>query len=470
MFYTELFTLCGYSEETLEKDAPRIEKTLEIAGLGPADMDRAIERLNTYFWMECEGIRKCWGIWLKQFVDLALCREEHEKVIYYTYPLEPRLGCAINCAGYYAATPEFVNIMVLGMMFGADAPYFEAAELNGMTPGTGMCGANKMRLGAFLKGLNPMPDAFIVSSFYCDNEAKTDELVCHHFPGDIPRIYIDNCLSANWDEYTDMYPDVAEHRVGYFGAELRNCIAELKEKADVVVTDEHFIQARMEHAKIFLNFMRLLECMKADPMPISNNDLALFYMMASNPERRSMAEGMDAISLLVKDVEARIERGEGVTPKGAPRIGWLMAWYTDPAINAMVEEVGLAPVVAPMWWVSNRDIVKSKYDDFHDKVAETFIRGGTMHSNSALIWRIEECVKEFNLDGILWNASYACRPAAGMSMMLKKIIEENTGAPVLTLDVDIIDCRDSPIEALRTRIETYTEMLKLKKMGKERRA
>ncbi len=466
MFYKELFILCGYTEEELEKEAPRIEKTLELAGLGPDDMTRAIDRLNTYFWMECEGIRKCWGIWLKQFVDLALCKEEHEKVVYYTYPLEPRLGCAINCAGYYAATPEFVNILVLGMMFGVDAPYFETAEINGMTPGTGMCGANKMRLGAFLKGLNPMPDAFIVSSFYCDNEAKTDELVGHHFQEDIPRIYIDNCLSANWNEYQDLYPTVAEHRVEYFGNEFKNCIKELKEKADVIVTDEHFKQARMEHARIYLNFMRLLECMKADPMPISNNDLSLFYMMASNPERRTMEEGLEAIELLVKDAQKRIKKDEGVTPKGAPRIGWLMAWYTDPAINAMVEEVGLAPIVAPMWWVSKGDIVKTEYTDFQDKAAETFLRGGTMHSNAALFWRIEQCVEEFNLDGIVWNASYACRPSVGMGMMLKKIIEENTDASVLTLDVDIIDCRDSPIEALRTRIETFTEMLKLKKAAK----
>jgi len=465
MYYKELFRLCDFTDKEIEEEAPRIERVFDMASIAPADVDRAIERLNKYFWMESGGVRKAWGIWMKQFLDLALCKEEHEKVVFYTYPLEPRLGCAINCAGYFAATPEFVNMFILGLMFGIADPYFSLAEENGMTPGTGMCGANKMRLGGFLKGLNPMPDVFLVSSFFCDNEAKTDELIGYHFPG-VPRIIIDNMLDSNWHEYPNNYPAIEDHKVKYFSSELRRCLNELKENHGINVTEEHLTQARMELAKPNIAFQRVLECMKADPIPIANNNLLLFYMMITNPEQRTMDEGLEAINQLADDAQKRVEKGEGVTPKDAPRVAWAMPWFTDPTINAMVEEVGLAPVVAPFFWIHPSDLVKSKYSGYEDRAAEQYMRMGLTHSTSALGFRLSECVKYFDLDGVVWNAMYPCRPTGGHPMIIKKLVEEQTGVPLLVIECDQMDSRDAPTEMLRTRMETFVEMLKMRKAAK----
>ncbi len=464
MYYRELFRLCNYSNEEIDGEAPRIEKVFERAGITEADVGRAIERLNRHFWMESEGVRKVWGIWMKQFIDLALCREEHEKVVFYTYPLEPRMGTSINLAGdYYAATPEFVNMFILGLMFGLSDSYFDLAEANGMTPGTGMCGANKMRLGGFLKWLNPMPDVFLVSSFFCDNEAKTDELISYHFKG-VPRIIVDNVLDSNWDVYPNNYPDIEEHKVKYFAAELQNVITQLRENFGIDVKPDHINQARMEIGKLYLGFQRVLECQKADPMPIGNNNLLLFYMMITNPERRTMEEGLDAINLLARDAEARVEKGEGVTPKGAPRIAWTMPWFTDPSINTMVEETGIAPVVAPFFWVHPSDMTKTDYRGF-EKTAVAFMRMGIMHSTSGLIFRLTECVKHFNLDGMIWNGMYSCRPTGGPAPIVKKLVEQETGVPVLIIETDQMDSRDTTTEMLRTRIETFAETLRIKKQA-----
>ena len=461
MYYKELFKLCNYSDEEIQKEAPRIEKVFKKAEIGPEECKRGVERLHKYFWMESQGVRKEWGIWMKQFIDQVLCKEEHEKVIYYTYPLEPRLGTSINLAGYYAATPEFVNMFILGLMFDIAEPYFDLAEASGMAPGAGHCGANKMRLGGFLKGLNPMPDVFLVSSFFCDNESKTDELIDYHFPG-IPRIIIDNCLDSPWDAYPNNYPYIEDHRIKFFGAELENVIRELDEKYDVHVGPDHLNAARMEIGKLYLGFQRVLECQKADPMPIANNNLLLFYMMITNPERRTMAEGLDAINILAEEGEKLVEQGKGVTPKGAPRIAWTMPWFTDPAINAMVEESGLAPVVAPFFWVHPKDMTKTDYHGF-EKTAQSFMRMGMTHSVSGLIFRTVEVIKHFDLEGIVWNGMYACRPVGGFPQIVKKEIEEQTGVPVLTVETDQMDTRDTPMELLRTRIETYAETLRIRK-------
>lgn len=466
MYYRELFKLCGYNDKEIEHDAPRIERVFARAGIGTKEVDRGVERLHKYFWVESEGVRKAWGIWMKQFIDLTLAREEHDKLIYYTYPLEPRVSCAVNCAGAFAQTPEFVNGFILGYMFGMLDPYFDIAEQNGMPPGTGMCGLNKIRLASFLKGLTPLPDLLCVSSFFCDNESKTDELISYHFPG-IPRIYIDNVLDSNWEEWAAKYPEMPPHRVAYFAGELEALLARLRDDFGVNVTEEHLRTSRVEFAKLWIGFQRILECMRADPIPISNNDLTIFAFMVTNPERRTMAEGMQAIELLVRDARRRIERGEGVVAKGSPRVAWCTPWLTDPAINPMIEETGLAPVLSPIFWVHPSDMVRSKYTTFAEKTAEAFLRMGLMHSTQAFIWKIEECIKHFNLDGLFWDYGYPCRPTCGHAFMVKKLVEEDLGVPVLLLESEQIDSRDTPIGALRTRVEAFAEMLRIRKAQKK---
>ena len=90
-----------------------------------------------------------------------------------------------------------------------------------------------------------------------------------------------------------------------------------------------------------------------------------------------------------------------------------------------------------------------------------------MHSTQAFIWKIEECIKHFNLDGLFWDYGYPCRPTCGHAFMVKKLVEEDLGVPVLLLESEQIDSRDTPIGALRTRVEAFAEMLRIRKAQKK---
>ena len=50
-----------------------------------------------------------------------------------------------------------------------------------------------------------------------------------------------------------------------------------------------------------------------------------------------------------------------------------------------------------------------------------------------------------------------------MKPMVKKEIEEKLGKPVLNLEFDVCDGRSYSAERLRTRVETFAEMLRTKK-------
>jgi benzoyl-CoA reductase/2-hydroxyglutaryl-CoA dehydratase subunit BcrC/BadD/HgdB len=51
--------------------------------------------------------------------------------------------------------------------------------------------------------------------------------------------------------------------------------------------------------------------------------------------------------------------------------------------------------------------------------------------------------------------------------MVAKAIKEELGIPAITLEYGGYDCRDYPAGALRTRVETFAELLRMRKASKE---
>jgi len=58
---------------------------------------------------------------------------------------------------------------------------------------------------------------------------------------------------------------------------------------------------------------------------------------------------------------------------------------------------------------------------------------------------------------------FSCRPIALHLLTAKKDIEEELGIPVWALEGDYYDTRSYSAEALRTREETFAEMLRASK-------
>ena len=78
----EFLELCGFEEEEMTEEAPRVERAFDILELGPPDLDRAMERIDEYWDLELLAIRKSLGMWIKELVDLVLAKKEGKKVIF----------------------------------------------------------------------------------------------------------------------------------------------------------------------------------------------------------------------------------------------------------------------------------------------------------------------------------------------------------------------------------------------------
>jgi benzoyl-CoA reductase/2-hydroxyglutaryl-CoA dehydratase subunit BcrC/BadD/HgdB len=82
-----------------------------------------------------------------------------------------------------------------------------------------------------------------------------------------------------------------------------------------------------------------------------------------------------------------------------------------------------------------------------------------------LVKSASELTKEIHLDGIIWNSLFNCRPLSQPSHLFERLVEKETGIPVLSLEMDIYDSRTYSAGALRTRVEAFAEMLRARNRG-----
>jgi benzoyl-CoA reductase subunit B len=71
--------------------------------------------------------------------------------------------------------------------------------------------------------------------------------------------------------------------------------------------------------------------------------------------------------------------------------------------------------------------------------------------------------KDFNVDGVIWNYLFNCRPLSQPSHLLKQFVEKGTNIPVLSLEFDFVDSRFYSAAVLKTRVETFAQMLRARK-------
>jgi hypothetical protein len=459
--YSEFLTLCGFEAEEIRKELPRIERAFSILEISDEDVDRAKARIQKYFDIELLGMRKVLGIWLKEMVDMVLAKEEGKKVIYVSYPPIYQIAATmvLTSETIYCAPPDIVLSSTLNLMFDRVNPILETAEKNGLAPGLAFCSYLQTRLGAIVKGIIPRPDLLIPSCFLCDLTPATDQLL-HELYG-TPVAYIDNLI----DEKGDTWPEeISPRKVKYFASEMRNSIDTFNKVTGRQLTEDETRKAVESADKVSSIVGRIQNLRKADPLPFSQND----YHLASaiGCIGRGLKEGPEALNILLSELEKRISIGSGVVPRGAPRVMLVMVPH-DPSLAAAIGDLGLAACVAA--GATRKSSSCPGYPDLWEDVASSQLRSrGANYSSLAYITHMKEAIKQSKVEGIVFFRHYSCRQYSIFPIKAKEIIEKELGIPVLPLEGDYCDFRSYNIQQMRTKLETFAEMVKANKAARER--
>ncbi|MEW6616515.1 MAG: 2-hydroxyacyl-CoA dehydratase family protein [Thermodesulfobacteriota bacterium] len=458
--YTDFLKLCGYEDDELKKEMPRIEKAFDKLGIGKEDIVRAEERVQENFDTSLKGIVKSLRVWMEELVSLALCRDEYKKVIYSDWPLPGAMMMAVRHLSddlYTTSIAEVLNV-TMGQIFDKLGPILEAGEHAGLGVGSAHCALWQTHIGAIKMGIIPRPDLIVSPGWYCDQATEADQLLAELY--DIPVVYLDGVVDAGWGEWPD---NLSERRIRYAGSQLNKVLKKIEEVTGCTFTEEVRKAGVKENAVFYTNFNNLVEMVgRSDPQVISQTNLNLLYWMSNTPMRKK-DEGIKAITTLIIETKERIDRGEGVVEKGAPKVYFGIRQAVDPSVLKMVESLGLSIAVCQIDWLTHKERTKTKSTEYGQKMMEGFFKRGLLYSCQGGIDYFTEYCREWNVDGFIISYPYSCRPWAITPIMSKKSITEDLGIPCLVLEGDCYDTRNYSAGQSRTRVETFAELLKMRK-------
>ena len=312
---------------------------------------------------------------------------------------------------------------------------------------SGMCPLVKASLGAHFGKTCPY---FSVSDVYvgettCDGKKKAYEILGadkQTYVMDMPQMK----RPQDYEKWTGEIAAFARMVQDVTGVELT---AEKLGDAIHLINEKRQALARVHAAR------------KADPLPISGKDVLLMTQIAFFDDPARCAQMANA---LADELEARIERGEGVFPKGTKRIlvtGTPLA-IPNWKLHHIIETSGAAVVCEEMCTGTRY------FEHLVDESATTLegqfqaLSDRYMQNNCACFTpnpgRVEDIVRlarEYRADGVIdCNLKFCTLYDVEKSSVAAALEQE--GIPCLALETDYAD---NDAEQLRTRIGAFIEML-----------
>jgi hypothetical protein len=454
----ELLELCGYSEQEIESELPRVEKAFNKLGITVDDIERGKQRLSKYYDVELKGVRKALRLILRELVDALLVRDEGVKNIIYGFmaPGFDLLSSALvtKSRDVFSIHHSWAFQIFVGCVFGKIVPILEEAERKWLKAGmVAHCANLKTLVGPLTLGMYPKPDLLVTTGLLCETSPKTVDLF-HEFY-DIPVWYVDACQ----DRTSGEYPEPSE-RVAISAAKSLKRLAErIQEVVGFEITDDMLLEVQDAKGKMGEAFGRIRDLIaNSAPLPLSpahENIWMCLNVLALSID--GITEATEAVDTLYEELRERVAKGLGVVEKEAPRVlATLPMGQTDPRLEHLACEVGIAIVATDRnLEVSIKEIPEDPYMRFG-----IGMQVGAMHVPPAMrIPLLIEGCKKLNIDGVLDRFHVGCRAVAGDALLIENAIKKELGIPVMLLEWENFDPRVYKHEEYKKRLEIFKMMM-----------
>jgi len=469
MYYENLFKMCGFEADEIRKLAPRIELFLKKLKI---DNEKAVKHcedtVNKNYDVSLKGVRGLLRVFVKEALDIVLAREEREMVITFTRPVDPVNAITLICAEKRIGSKLYSRVAVqmicqcLGTVFDRVNWLIEIGEMLGQTAGRAHCSEYQIYAGGMSEGIFPKPDVSITCGWFCDQSPEADVLLSEMF--EYPIVTTDGCNDWQWGSW----PDLDERAIRYMRKTLQNAHDQVKTITGIEITPEDTIEAQKISAKLTMGYMNITRMMvDADPQPISQADLTLVFYLWSQGTIY-VDDAVRALNDLQRDIRKRIKEGKGVVPKGAPRVFVQLRNCVDMTPTKAIEELGLAIPVMFYDALHPNQLLPTNYpDDPAAQAIEGVFRMPKMGDNAATLEFWRWMAEAHHVDGIIHIYAASCRPWCTPALMGKKHVQKAlNGIPYMVVEGDSFDSRNYSAGQMRTRVESFAEVLKMNKAAK----
>ena len=409
-------------------------------------------------WMQKEMINR-------NYHELATAHENGRKVSATFVP--GNLNELLMCFDFARNLPE-TNALHNGMRK-KTGKFIMDAERDGHSED--VCTYVKADLGMLLNGeigptgeRLPRPDILLLSYTGCFTFMKWFELVRHKYGCETVMLHVpyqgEGVVTGNMRDYVVK--------------QLKGTVIPTLERVSGVKFDiDRLRQYMKESAKAEEDLVRVLQSAKNRPSPIDGFFGAVYYIGPIFSAFRGTPEATQFYDMLRKEVDQRVRDKKGpVTPEGE-----------------LTEEKYRLVVDGTPCWTSFREFWKMFYDEGAVVVASSYAKVGGVYdfgfrhdpdrpleslaeyclgcmSNMSLPQRIDMLCKyidEYQADGLLVNSIKSCNSYSAGQLLVLREVEKRTGKPAAFIETDLVDPRYFSPANVKTRLESYFQMIKQKR-------
>jgi len=345
--------------------------------------------------------------------------------------------------------PEEIVLALDGILVGLCAgAEFATAEAEKLLP-RNTCALIKGAFGFALARVCPYVSAsdVIVGENTCDGKKKSYEI----FKDLVPRLYVMDVPQMKSPEGRALMR--AEFK--RFGA----CLEQLSgRKLTVEAFKKGIATVNAKRAAMH----RLAKLRAADPAPISGLDGLLMNQVYFYDDP---ARFIESVNKICDELEQRIERHEGVAPKGTPRIlisGCPMA-VPNWKLPTIIEKAG-AIIVGEESCVGERGTqaltadTGRTVDELLDAVVDRYlgIDCAIFTPNESRVEHVLSMAKSLKAQGVIHYGLLFCSPYQIEAMPVERRLEKE-GLPTLRIDTDY---GQEDVGQIQTRVEAFVERLR----------
>lgn len=335
-----------------------------------------------------------------------------------------------------------VDGVYVGLCAGAEVGFEEAEKY---VP-RNTCALIKAFMGFKLSGLCPYVELtdLIVGETTCDGKKKAyeifDEITKKMYVMEIPNM-------KNQEDRQLWHKEVIKFKNKLEEISEKQINLSLLKKATELVNQKRLALKRLSQLRAY------------DPPPISGLDALLVNQIAfyDDPARFIMK-----VNELCDELEERVKKGEGVVPKGMPRLLISGSPFAIPnwKLHAIIENSG-AVVVGEESCVGSRNFRELTDENFTsveegiEKIASRHLKidCACFTPNNERIDNIKNLFKELRADGVIHYSLQFCTPY----MIEAFKIEKNIDFPYMRIETDY---SMEDFGQLKTRVEAFIETLK----------
>jgi len=387
-------------------------------------------------------------MFLNMFLRVTNARKEGKTIIMHSFNYEPALFFAMNL------TPLMQESFSIGLApFHINEPYIDITNEIGYGDTPTLCNAQRPLVGAYTRGVAPIPDLMFFTSTPCNAIAMSYQVFEQLI--DVPTFSMD-IPYWSYDQANEFYD---EKIMDYMVKQTKDLISWLEKETNQKLDLEKFQQIMKLVNEARENVVEFNELLKNVPCPLpSMAGMGVFITMATHS---GTPDAVKVTKWIRDEAAENVKNGIAGVPDEKIRIAWPYTHvFFDPELLPWIEETFQAVVILDLmgyYPVLPHDVstIEKCYESLAMGVLDFSMIGTCRGPAEYYTDFVLDYVKDYKIDCVIIPMQFACKHAYAITRIAAEAVREQLGIPTLIFGCDPYDSREVTSETIRERISEF---------------